>query len=1132
MSTRPILICLLVLYGITACKDQRQDKQSTPKVASAPINKFELLDSTQTNVGFINKVQALEKFNVLTYRNYYNGGGVAIGDINNDGLPDLYFTSNMSINKLYLNKGNLRFEDITEKAGVGGTRFWSTGVTMADVNGDGWMDIYVCNSGDLEGSNKENELFINNGDLTFTESAAAYGLNDNGYSTHACFFDYDLDGDLDCYVLNNSYKDPGKISLYARERFKYDAPGGDRLYRNDGPSDQKSTNGKPVIKFTNVTKESGIFSSDIDFGLGISVGDINSDGYPDIYISNDFWERDYLYINQKNGTFKEVLTDNMSYTSVSSMGSDIADVNNDGLLDIFSTDMLPASNKRIKAATKFDEYFLEDTKFRSSYFFQFVQNCLHLNRGNGTFKEVANFSGVQATDWSWGALIFDMNQDGNKDIFVSNGVYQDITDRDFADFIADQDQIKKVVTEKGRYDFRDFEKFLPLNPQRNYAFLNGGNIAGSELIKFENKAHDFNLDQESFSNGAAYGDLDNDGDYDLVINNVNMPCFIYRNDVDQTNGKSGFLKIKLTGTERNKWGLGTVVKIYHDSHEQMMESMTARGFQSSVDPDLIFGVGEWKNIDSLIVLWPDMKVQTITSNVSLNQTLTLDYKNATSKYKYPQVSSQPIFKEAAEDLKPSFVHHENVYNDFDRDRLMPHMLSNDGPRLIVGDVNGDKQEDILVLDGMDSLPKLYLKTPTGWVYSYQKTFEIGKKNAEYTAGAFFDADRDGDLDLILGCGGNEIERGFSSFATKFYTNDGKGNLNYELSKGPMVNGFVSCIKPCDFNKDGKMDLFIGCKAVPGVYGLTPRCFLLRNTGGLEFTDVTTEATGPMGMVTDAAWADINNDKMTDLIVVGEWMPITILTNNNGTLSKALEVPNSNGWWNSVVATDIDQDGDIDIAAGNWGLNMKFKASPERPLKLYTNDFDKNGKPESILEWYAPEDQIAYPFASKQDLTAQLPSLKKNSLKYQDYAKKQFKDLFAPDIVKGSKVKTTTNFASSFVINDDNKTYRLESMPDEAQLSPVYAICIEDIDGDGIKDMVLGGNFYKLKPEVGRLDGNWGGYFKGKSKNEKGNSGVSFEYIDENRSGIFVRGEVRDIKYLDNKILIGVNNNTIRIFEKK
>ena len=1105
------MLRLLLFSSLTllfSCKKEISEPSDTSMA-------FTQLDNKEIGVNFENTVTDQENFNILTYRNYYNGGGVAIGDINNDGFKDIYFTANMSDNKLYLNKGkgnngSLQFDDITSISGVKGKKSWCTGVTMVDVNADGFLDIYVCYSGDVAKENKENELFINNGDKKspkFTEKAKEYGLNDAGNTTHASFFDYDLDGDLDCYVLNDSYKTPERIALDSREKFDKDAAGGDRLYRNDDG------------KFVNVTEKSGIFSSDVGFGLGISVGDVNGDFYPDIYISNDFWERDYLYINQKNGNgslpqFKEVLTDKMSYTSLASMGSDIADLNNDGHLDIFSTDMLAPDNYRLKAATKFDDYYLADFRFRNSYYYQMVQNCLQINQGDGSFQESAFFSGVAATDWSWGALIFDMNLDGQKDLFVSNGIYNDITDSDFVDFIADPAEIRKIVEKKGKYDFRDFVEFLPHNKRKNYAFINQGNL------KFENLASNLNLDQESYSNGSAYGDLDNDGDFDLVVNNVNMPAFVYQNNSVEEK-KNAFVKFKLEGSEKNKFGIGSTVMIYQKGGIQVAQSMASRGFQSSVDCDLIFGLGKNPNVDSVRIVWTDLKTQLIKS-VKGNNTIKLDYKNAKDVYKPVIIAPISIFKEISAQIITDATHVENKYVDFDIDRLMPHVLSSEGPKMVKGDVNKDGKQDLILLGAKEGADKLFLNINGKYIESKQPAFSP-KNLSDHISGALFDADGDGDLDFLVGSGGNEYRDDIIAFTALFYENNGKGEFTKQDNKAPVIKGQIGCIKPCDFDNDGDMDLFAGGRAVPGAYGLSPRSYMLQNEGNGVFTDITNEFTGPIGMVTDAVWTDVNADKSLDLIVVGEWMPVTVFVNQNGNFNKPLTIPNSEGWWNNIKESDIDSDGDMDFLLGNWGENIKLKASLEKPLNLYVYDFDQNKRPEVVMEWFTQEDKIPYPFASKADLTAQMPSLKKTGLKYKEFAVKQVKDLFDNALLDKAVKKRVTNFASSILLNQAGNLV-LQPLQNEAQMSPIFAIETGDFDGDMLVDYFVGGNFYKLKPEMGRCDGFQGGYFKGIGKGK-------FKYISAGKSNINVQGEVRDAVWIDKRLVVARNNQSVLIFKK-
>lgn len=1094
-STKGVISLMLAFLFFTSCERSSHETQNSENQL------FARLPKEKTGISFINEISNQENFNILTFRNYYNGGGVGIGDVNNDGLNDIYFTANMGPNKLYLNRGNLQFEDVTEAARVAGSKYWSTGVSLADVNADGYLDIYVCNSGDVEDGDRENELFINNGDGTFSEKAKEYGLNDAGYSTHASFFDYDLDGDLDCFVLNNSYTDPQRISTVSRDRNNFGAPGGDRLYRNDNNT------------FTDVTEVSGIYSGDIDFGLGISVADVNGDRYPDMYISNDFWERDYLYINNKNGTFTEKLPDNFCYISANSMGSDIADLNNDGHNDIFSTDMLPASNFRMKSALMIEEYFLEDVKWRNSYFFQYIQNALQINNGDGTFKETAFYSGVAATDWSWGALIFDMDNDGNKDIFVSNGIYHDITDLDFVDFISDKEEVKKVVEKKGRSDFRDFVDYLPNNKQRNFAFINKGDL------KFENLADAIGFHEETFSNGSAYGDLDNDGDYDLVINNVNMQAFLYENKSKSNN----YLKVKLHGPQKNPDAVGSQVRLFTGNDVQVMESYTARGFQSSVDPDLVFGLGSRKAVDSLVVIWPDLTMQTIKGEeLAVNSTLKVEYNK--SNMMFAKASTAPaLFEENTAELFPLLPEHiENEYLDYDHERLIPHASSTEGPKIVKGDVNGDGTEDFVLLGASGQSDQLFIYSKGTFKKVNQSFFEMDK-SFESVCGALFDADGDGDLDYLVGSGGNEYQKGFSNFASRFYTNDGKGNFTKEITAAPEFGGQVGCIEPFDFDKDGDIDLFVGGAGVPGNYGLTPRSFLLRNEGNNRWTDITTQDTGPLGMVKDATWSDVNNDGLTDLIVVGEWMPVKIFTQKNGNLALSSVIENSYGWWNTIEKGDLDGDGDEDFVLGNWGENLKLQGTPAKPLKLYVNDFDSNGKSEAILEWQFGSDEKPFPFASKKDLTSQLPMLKKKSLKYQDYARKQVNEILPGDKLEKAQVLMANNFKTSLLLREGNG-FVLKALPFEAQLSPVYAVEIADIDQDNLQDLVLGGNYYKLKPEIGRLDGFNGGYFKGDGKG-------AFTFVSALNSGMKILGEVRDITILNGSLAYARNNDTMISFKK-
>ncbi len=1077
------------------------ESEGTPGNNSEKL--FQLLKPEETGIDFINNVVDGETFNILTYRNFYNGGGVAIGDINNDSLPDIYFTSNQGKNKLYLNKGNLQFEDITAKAGVAGIMDWSTGVTMADVNADGFLDIYVCNSGDVQGNNRKNELFINNGNLTFSEKAKEFNLDNEGYSTHAAFFDYDQDGDLDCYILNNSFRDPSKIELYKKVRQQPSA-GGHRLMRNDGET------------FTDVTTQAGIYSSDIAFGLGVAISDLNGDHLPDIYISNDFWERDYLYLNKGNGQFSEELPSRINYCSTSSMGADIADINNDGRPEIFTTDMLPGDNYRLKTNMAFDPYHLEDMKYRANYHYQITQNCLHLNDGNANFSEIAQLSGVDATDWSWGALIFDFENDGRKDIFVSNGILKDIMSMDFLEFYGNEERLRNT-DRQGILDYRKFISMIPTTPLQSYAFSNAGNL------QFTNNATGLGFSTVGYSNGAAYGDLDNDGDQDLVVNNNNATCYVYRNDASRTSGNH-FLKVRFRDTGKNVFGIGAEVRLKMRDSVFVLQNYNTRGFQSSVEPILLFGVGKATSIDTLQVTWPDGRTQIIT-NVKPDQTITANHGDATRAENTSLEPFQSMFQEVGQKLiDPAAVHHEDRYNDFNDELLLIRLLSTEGPKLVRGDVNKDNLVDFILLNAAGDPIKLFIQKTDGR-FGFKATAAFSDDAGfESTCGVLFDYDRDGDSDFIVGSGGNEPRMPRSNFLVRLYLNDGNGNFTRVPPSFPPVIGNFSTLKAEDFDRDGDIDLFLGARNVPGNYGLPPRSYLLVNENG-SWKDVAPPSLANVGMVTDAVWSDIDSDKDPDLIVVGDWMEIHIFRNDGGILDKST-VPKSNGWWNKIVAADLDNDGDQDFVVGNWGLNTKLKASPSRPLTMFVNDFDRNGKSECIINWYPPLDSVSYPFSTKPELTSQLPGLKKQILKYEDYGSKTYDSLF-PAEIRNTSLKYEANNLESCILWNNNGSFELKPLPLEAQFSPVFGIVADDLDNDGKTDIWLGGNFYGLKPQVGRHNASKGVYLKG-------DGGKQFTYISPLKTGISIEGEVRDVAIIQSNgskdLIIARNNAKVLLFK--
>jgi enediyne biosynthesis protein E4 len=1095
------------IYFLPICLLLGCSKQNS-KTIDVPL--FNKLPSDSTGVNFINRLSFDQKFNIYTYRNFYNGGGVGLGDINNDGLIDIYFVANQGANRLYLNKGDFQFVDITEKAKVAGAKAWSTGVSMADVNGDGWLDIYVCNSGDIKGDNKENELFINNGDLTFSEKAKEYGIADKGFTTHAVFFDYDRDNDLDLYILNNSYQAIGSFNLRKNERPKRDSLGGDKLMRND--------NGH----FIDVSEKAGIYGSVIGFGLGATVGDINKDGWPDIYVSNDFFERDYLYLNSQDGTFKECLTEQMKSISGASMGADLADINNDALPDIFVTEMLPETNDRIKTVTTFESWDRYQNVVGNDYYHQFTRNMLQLNNGNNSFNEIGRLTGMEATDWSWGALMFDMDNDGLKDVFVANGIYQDLTNQDYLQYVSSEEVVKSIVS-NNKVNYKKLVELIPSTPVPDYVFHNQGNLT------FANKAKEWGLGEPNFSNGSAYGDLDNDGDLDLVINRVNEPSAVVRNESNWLNASNRYLKFELRGVGKNPNAVGTKITIRHKDQQFYIEQIPNRGFESSVDPRPNLGLGKIDTIDFVLVEWPDGK-ETILNKVKTNQTLVLHQKDG--------LTPLPEIKQAAtlfEQVSPPAIykHIENDFVDFDRDRLTYHMLSTEGPRVSKGDVNGDGLDDFFIGGAKNSPGAMFIQLSSGQFKKVNEKLFDTDKISEDISSLFFDADNDNDLDLYVCSGSNEFSTSSSALADRLYFNEGNGDFRKSEQLLPTsVFESTSTVKPADYDNDGDLDLFVGVRSHPFQYGVPANGYILNNNGKGEFKDVSASvasALKDLGMITDASWADIDSDGDADLIIVGEYLSIKIFVNERAKFvdqTGLAGLGKTNGWWNRIQPADLDKDGDIDFVVANHGLNSRFRASVDRPVTMFVNDFDKNGSIEQIICSYNGDK--SYPMVLRHDLMSQIPSLKKKYLKYEDYKDQSIYNIFSEKEMENVLKLDAFELGTGILINDGKGKFKFKRLPVEAQFSQMYAIEISDFDLDGNLDILLGGNLYGVKPEAGRYDASYGVFLKG-------DGAGTFKTVASINSGFVVDGQIRDftlIKSKDSNLLMVARNNDSVLFLRR